>query len=119
MFIITFIVYVILVSFTLIVMLREDKKKGILFLSDVVEDSILSLSLIPIVLFLIKYLTLIISKTANIVIWKKEVDQNSMYNIFDDSNEEELIKEAKEFEVVEKENYEKIFDQDQEEEDEE
>lgn len=117
MFIITFIVYVILVSFTLIVMLREDKKKGILFLSDVVEDSILSLSLIPIVLFLIKYLTLIISKTANIVIWKKEVDQNSMYNnIFDDSNEEELIKEAKEFEVVEKENYEKIFDQDQEDE---
>lgn len=86
-------------------MIREDKKKGILFLSDVTEDTILSLSLIPIILFLIKYLTLVLSKTANVVIWKKTVDDNSPLvdntNLFDSASEEELEKDYEEFGVEE------------------
>ena len=100
-----FIIYIILASFTLFVMIREDKKKGILFLSDVTEDTILSLSLIPIILFLIKYLTLVLSKTANVVIWKKTVDNNSPLvdntNLFDSASEEELEKDYEEFGVEE------------------
>ena len=86
-------------------MIREDKKKGILFLSDVTEDTILSLSLIPIILFLIKYLTLVLSKTANVVIWKKTVDDNSPLvdntNLFDSASEEELEKDYEDFGVEE------------------
>ena len=100
-----FIIYIILASFTLFVMIREDKKKGILFLSDVTEDTILSLSLIPIILFLIKYLTLVLSKTANVVIWKKTVDDNSPLvdntNLFDSASEEELEKDYEDFGVEE------------------
>lgn len=113
-----FIIYIILASFTLFVMIREDKKKGILFLSDITEDTILSLSLIPIILFLIKYLTLVLSKTANVVVWKKTVDNNSPLvdntNLFDSVNEEELERDAEEF-GIEEESYEKVFEEDQDE----